>query len=179
MGCGSSTDSQPEERTFAVTILNEKEEVQGKGELTVTSEAMTLLSQGESERAVWELRYLRRFGFDKKYFSFEAGRRCTDGPGIWAVSTPKAEQLFQMVDYYINKVKAKPEAASTGTAAQGAGYSGVNKKKKLAYAQLDLSNKAAFKIPSKPKEKGKATSYAELDFDQMDAIANQDGSVAL
>eukprot|EP00730_Choanoeca_flexa_P013479 TRINITY_DN5364_c0_g1_i3.p1 TRINITY_DN5364_c0_g1~~TRINITY_DN5364_c0_g1_i3.p1 ORF type:complete len:166 (+),score=25.11 TRINITY_DN5364_c0_g1_i3:160-657(+) len=119
MGCGSSTDSQPEERTFAVTILNEKEEVQGKGELTVTSEAMTLLSQGESERAVWELRYLRRFGFDKKYFSFEAGRRCTDGPGIWAVSTPKAEQLFQMVDYYINKVKAKPEAASTGTAAQG------------------------------------------------------------
>lgn len=40
-------------------------------------------------KARWELKYLRRFGYDKRYFSFEAGRRCTDGAGIWAVSTPK------------------------------------------------------------------------------------------
>eukprot|EP00045_Choanoeca_perplexa_P012344 m.134224 g.134224 ORF g.134224 m.134224 type:complete len:192 (+) comp15972_c0_seq1:132-707(+) len=183
MGCAGSTESFPDERAFPVTILNEKEEVLGKGTLTVTVDAMSLQQQGEADSAVWELRYLRRFGFDKKYFSFEAGRRCTDGPGIWAVSTPKAEALFKMVDHYINKVKSQPEqekSAAAGDTAKSQ-YSGVGgnakpKSTKLAYAQLDLSNKAAFKIPTNAKTKGKTTSYAELDFDQMEAIASQGGA---
>ncbi|EDQ91394.1 uncharacterized protein MONBRDRAFT_6126 [Monosiga brevicollis MX1] len=125
---------------------------------------------GHSDKAVWELRYLRRFGYDKKYFSFEAGRRCTDGPGIWAVSTPKAKELFSMVDFYVNKNPYK-----------GVGTAGSGEPKKLAYAQLDLSSKAAFKIAKgNGAGKGKATtSYAELDFEQMDAMADGNQGVAL
>ena len=42
----------------------------------------------------WELKYLKRFGYDKTYFSYEAGRRCRDGPGIWAFSTPKVSPWY-------------------------------------------------------------------------------------
>ncbi len=37
----------------------------------------------------WEYKYFRRFGYDRSYFSFEAGRRCTSGAGIYAFSLPE------------------------------------------------------------------------------------------
>ncbi len=91
---------QPEEKTFAVTILDANDNPAGKGELRVTKEDLELISPNRNIQ--WKLKFLRRFvadalcafsprfGYDKKYFSFEAGRRCgEDSKGIFAFSTPK------------------------------------------------------------------------------------------
>lgn len=51
--------------------------------------------------AVWPLRSLRRYGYDEQIFSFEAGRRCKSGPGIYAFKCEKADQLFNLVQQNI------------------------------------------------------------------------------
>lgn len=183
----------PTERIFAVSVLNDKKEVQASGKLTVTTEHMSLQNNGAETNALWELKGLRRFGFDSNVFSFEAGRKCRDGPGIWAFSTPEAEDLFKMVDYYINKSKeeGKFEGADNtnrsskdkhlGGTVVKSDYAGVQigdgakngidaMKTKSAYAQLDLS-KGKFKIPGSTGggsgDKKTKTAYAELDYDKM------------
>ena len=45
---------------------------------------------GEAEGAIWELQYLRRFGFDKKYFSFEGRRSSCRG---WLRLATRGEHL--------------------------------------------------------------------------------------
>ena len=46
---------------------------------------------------VWPLKYLRKYGCDRDIFSFEAGRKCPGGEGLYAFSTKKASQLYDMV----------------------------------------------------------------------------------
>ncbi|EGD82739.1 peptidyl-prolyl cis-trans isomerase [Salpingoeca rosetta] len=182
----------PETKTFSVVILDAQEKEIGRGDLLVTPEYMELQQHGVDGKAKWELRYLRRFGYDKKYFSFEAGRRCTDGPGIWAVSTPKAKLLFRIVDHHINQTQqhsTPPPDTDRGGEVSKSDYAGVKiesnsttptptpskdrsaaPNRNVAYAQLDLSSTAKFKIPQS-KGKSHQTKYADLDFDQMEAQA--------
>ncbi|XP_039766459.1 docking protein 3 [Ornithorhynchus anatinus] len=42
---------------------------------------------------VWPYHFLRKFGQDKGVFSFEAGRRCDSGEGLFAFSSPRAAEL--------------------------------------------------------------------------------------
>nr|XP_020140428.1 docking protein 3 [Microcebus murinus] len=41
----------------------------------------------------WPYRFLRKFGSDKGVFSFEAGRRCDSGEGLFAFSSPRAPDI--------------------------------------------------------------------------------------
>lgn len=41
----------------------------------------------------WPYRFLRKFGSHKDVFSFEAGRRCESGEGLFAFSSPRAHDL--------------------------------------------------------------------------------------
>eukprot|EP01147_Barroeca_monosierra_P009198 gene9197-1484_t len=175
----------PESKNFPVTILDEQEREVGKGDLLVTKENMELTQQGK-KTLTWELRYLRRFGYDKQYFSFEAGRRCTDGPGIWAVKTPKARLLFRMVDHHINKTEQPPsqEKHEQGGEIKRAKYAGVriigdnqnstdgdNVPTKLSYAQLALSSKTSVNITPTFVYLLLRLSDSDLDFEQMEAQA--------
>lgn len=44
---------------------------------------------------------MRRYGYDADLFTFEAGRRCTTGEGIYAFRCRRAESLFQTLQSYI------------------------------------------------------------------------------
>ena len=46
---------------------------------------------------MWPLKYIRKYGCDGELFSFEAGRNCPGGEGLYAFSTKKAWQLFYLV----------------------------------------------------------------------------------
>uniref|UniRef100_A0A8D2B9T6 Docking protein 3 n=1 Tax=Sciurus vulgaris TaxID=55149 RepID=A0A8D2B9T6_SCIVU len=41
----------------------------------------------------WPYHFLRKFGSDKGVFSFEAGRRCDSGEGLFAFSSPRAPDM--------------------------------------------------------------------------------------
>lgn len=55
------------------------------------------------EKWQWPLKYLRKYGCDGNVFSFEAGRKCPGGEGLYAFSTHRASILFDMVAMNINQ----------------------------------------------------------------------------
>lgn len=66
------------------------------GQLEVGDSDLILYQRGKTP-VRWPLRSLRRYGFDAQLFSFECGRRCPTGPGIYAFHCRNAEVLFNLV----------------------------------------------------------------------------------
>lgn len=70
------------------------------GQLGITRTELTLYRKGRDPTR-WPLKCLRRYGYDADVFSFEAGRRCTTGEGIYAFRCRRAESLFQTMQSFI------------------------------------------------------------------------------
>uniref|UniRef100_A0A182QND0 IRS-type PTB domain-containing protein n=1 Tax=Anopheles farauti TaxID=69004 RepID=A0A182QND0_9DIPT len=70
------------------------------GKLEVTRVELTLYRKGRVPTK-WPLKCLRRYGYNVDQFSFEAGRRCETGEGIYAFRCRRAEALFYTVQAYI------------------------------------------------------------------------------
>lgn len=70
------------------------------GQLEVTESELILYQRGNAATK-WPLRSLRRYGFDEEIFSFESGRRCPTGSGIYAFRCRRAEQLFNLLQHNI------------------------------------------------------------------------------
>ena len=69
------------------------------GQLEVSDSDLILYQKGKIP-VHWPLRSLRRYGFDADLFSFECGRRCPTGPGIYAFHCRRAEILFNNVQVF-------------------------------------------------------------------------------
>lgn len=82
--------------------------------LEVTDTDLVLHQRGKSAIR-WPLRCLRRYGFDAHQFSFESGRRCPTGPGIYSFKCQRAEALFNMLQLQIQNITE--DAASRDIAA--------------------------------------------------------------
>lgn len=102
MGCVSSkadiNDRHP--NIFQVTNVNDQLRPISPGKLQVT-ETELVFYQRRKMPTKWPLRSLRKYGFDTEVFSFECGRRCPTGQGIYAFQCKKAEQLFTIVHQHI------------------------------------------------------------------------------
>ncbi|XP_051834999.1 docking protein 3 [Antechinus flavipes] len=61
---------------------------------------------------VWPYHFLRKFGHDKGVFSFEAGRRCDSGEGLFAFSCPRASELCSAVGAAIARQRELPGPAT-------------------------------------------------------------------
>lgn len=70
------------------------------GQLGITRFELTLYRKGK-DPTTWPIKCLRRYGYDADLFTFEAGRRCTTGEGIYAFRCRRAESLFQTLQSYI------------------------------------------------------------------------------
>ena len=70
------------------------------GQLEIT-ESDLVFHQRKRPHVRWPLRSLRRYGYDSEIFSFECGRRCPTGPGIYAFRCSRAERLFEHLQSHI------------------------------------------------------------------------------
>lgn len=102
MGCASAkpdiNDIHP--NFYQVMNVNEMGQVLSPGELEIAETELVLHQKGK-EPTRWPLRCLRKYGFDSDLFTFECGRRCPTGAGIYAFRCRKAEQLFNMLQHNI------------------------------------------------------------------------------
>ncbi|XP_067858814.1 docking protein 1-like [Heptranchias perlo] len=57
----------------------------------------------------WPYMFLRRFGGDKRMFSFESGRRCKSGPGKFEFETNQGKQIFMSVNAAVKMQKINNE----------------------------------------------------------------------
>lgn len=92
----------------------------GPQELTLLNDyaaAASLLKRPASQQQglwSWPYQCIRRYGFDKdNCFMFEAGRKCTSGPGQFIVQTPKAYNIYQDVVKFVNELRSLSTCASS------------------------------------------------------------------
>ncbi|KAM6221193.1 docking protein 1 [Rhynchocyon petersi] len=83
--------------------------------LRAEAEGLTLLTPGTYSQSLepllsWPYPLLRRYGRDKVMFSFEAGRRCSSGPGTFTFQTAQGNDIFQAVESAIHKQKAQAKS---------------------------------------------------------------------
>ncbi|XP_055593648.1 fibroblast growth factor receptor substrate 2 [Uranotaenia lowii] len=102
MGCINSkkdiNDVHP--NIFHVISLNNDGVAHWSGQLEVSVNNLTLYRKGR-EPTKWELKHLRRYGFNSDQFSFEAGRKAPNGEGIYIFKCRRAETLFYTLQSYI------------------------------------------------------------------------------
>lgn len=98
MGCinGKLVINDQESHIFKVININQMGGFVNQGVLEVT-ETELVFHQRFKPPIVWPVRCLRKYGFDSETFSFESGRRCPTGAGIYAFRCHKAEQLFNLL----------------------------------------------------------------------------------
>ncbi|XP_068632512.1 uncharacterized protein [Battus philenor] len=70
------------------------------GKLEITDSDIILHREGR-DSTVWPLHSLRRYGFEGEIFSFESGRRCETGEGIYAFRCRRASTLFHTLQRQI------------------------------------------------------------------------------
>lgn len=72
------------------------------GKIEISRTELILLRQDRNPTR-WPLKSLRRYGYDADLFSFEAGRRCDTGEGIYAFRCSTAESLFRLLQLNIQQ----------------------------------------------------------------------------
>ena len=96
MGACLSNEKLPD-NIFVVRNIHDDNRKFPKGIIEVTQVELKYKDAQSGDEWVWPLKYLRKYGCDRDIFSFEAGRKCPGGEGLYAFSTKKASQLFDMV----------------------------------------------------------------------------------
>ncbi|XP_027704256.1 docking protein 3-like [Vombatus ursinus] len=83
--------------------------------LLVTGKDAIYLSEPTTPQPlyVWPYHFLRKFGHDKGVFSFEAGRRCDSGEGLFAFSCPRASEICSTVGAAIARQRELPGPAAS------------------------------------------------------------------
>lgn len=96
------------ENVFKVININDNKNLVQRGLMEVTNIELIYVDSRTKEEWHWPLKYLRKYGCDGDVFTFEAGRKCPGGEGLYAFSTKKASLLFEMVARNINQGNLQP-----------------------------------------------------------------------
>ena len=91
------------DNTFRVVNINDDKRLVRKGTIEVSASDLIYTDSKTNETWQWPLKHLRKYGCDGSVFSFEAGRKCPGGEGLYAFSTERASGLFNMVAFNINQ----------------------------------------------------------------------------
>ncbi|CAL8263727.1 unnamed protein product [Merluccius merluccius] len=81
---------------FKVVNVDDDGNELGSGVMELT-EAELVLHTHRRDDVRWPYLCLRRYGYDSNLFSFESGRRCQTGQGIFAFKCARAEEIFNML----------------------------------------------------------------------------------
>ncbi|NXI16382.1 FRS3 factor, partial [Irena cyanogastra] len=91
---GSIPDNHPTK--FKVTNVDDEGHELGSGVMELTQREL-ILHTHKRDAVRWPYLCLRRYGFDSNLFSFESGRRCHTGQGIFAFKCSRAEEIFNLL----------------------------------------------------------------------------------
>ena len=107
MGGCSGKEANPYQE-FNVTNINDQHLLVHSGIMYVTETELIYIDKKSREKWEWPLKYLRRYGCEGLVFSFEAGRKCPSGEGLYAFNCRKANALFSRVARNISQNNLEP-----------------------------------------------------------------------
>eukprot|EP00731_Ephydatia_muelleri_P029745 Em0021g268a len=99
---GSCISTALPSNVFKVTPINDDRRNVQKGILIVTKSDIRYIDSHTEEQLEWPLKYIRNWAYDKHMFSFEAGKKCLGGEGLYAFTTDRAQQLYELVSENLN-----------------------------------------------------------------------------
>ena len=108
----SGPHTQDTTHTFKVINVDDLGQERNPGRIEIT-ESELVWFQRNKEPIRWPLNSLRRYGFDAELFSFECGRRCPTGPGIYAFKCRQAEALFNLLQESVQRQRTGQEDVTT------------------------------------------------------------------
>ena len=108
MGNCIGVDKLPENMFHVVNIGDDRR--LDKGMMQVTEMELIFTDRKTTESWRWPLKFLRKYGCDGEVFSFEAGRKCPGGEGLYAFESRRASHIFDMVARNINQGNLQPPA---------------------------------------------------------------------
>ena len=85
------------DNVFQVQNLSDKKEAVSEGTIEVTESGLIYTDAETQQKRLWPLKYIRRYGCHGDVFSFEAGRQCAGGQGLYAFRTSRASTLRALV----------------------------------------------------------------------------------
>lgn len=140
-------DDSSATRIFKVTNVDNNGEDRNPGYIEITTDSL-VLHQRDKESVAWPLHGLRRYGFDADLFSFESGRRCPTGPGIYAFRCRRAEALFNLLQSSIVVAGQSNAAAATAHRTGGGLVESARRRSALhGAAAVQPSNQLMFLQP--------------------------------
>ncbi|XP_057692523.1 fibroblast growth factor receptor substrate 2-like [Corythoichthys intestinalis] len=165
---GSSCSSCPDKELiadnhhskFKVINVDDDGNELGAGVMELTDGELVLHTHRRDD-VRWPYLCLRRYGYDSNLFSFESGRRCQTGQGIFAFKCARAEEIFNklqevMHSHSISVVEeAVMDAGHQGAALSPAalGYSAPNGVSRIP---------SAGDVPSQPSSRHPSVASARL-----------------
>lgn len=96
------------ENMFYVTNLGDGE----TGIFQVTKNELIFTDQETTDVYMWPIKYIRKYGTDGEVFSFEAGRKCPFGEGLYAFESQFASDIFDMLATNINQTAIGLQSAT-------------------------------------------------------------------
>ncbi|XP_072134990.1 fibroblast growth factor receptor substrate 2-like isoform X3 [Mobula birostris] len=90
------TISENHPTKFKVTNVDDDGNELGSGIMELTNSELILHTR-KRDAVRWPYLCLRRYGYDSNLFSFESGRRCQTGQGIFAFKCARAEEIFNLL----------------------------------------------------------------------------------
>lgn len=111
MGCINSTNKQlypsKTDVIFNVSVVRVQSDqsmiLARHGFLEISPNELIFIAP-EQVPVAWALQHLRRYGLTGNIFSFEAGRRCPTGPGIFSFRCCNADQFYAKFQRCINSM---------------------------------------------------------------------------
>ncbi|CAH1783862.1 unnamed protein product [Owenia fusiformis] len=98
------------EVTITETEASKRCQLSGKYDLLISSMNFCILDPKTSIILyVWPFRYLRRYGRNEQNFTFEAGRRCPSGPGLFSLSTDFGNEIFEGIVKRVKEIKDRQQ----------------------------------------------------------------------
>lgn len=137
MGCTLAKEHNGDHfpRTFKVYNVDDQGQERNAGKIEITDTELVLYQKGK-EPFRWPLRSLRRYGFDAELFSFESGRRCPTGPGIYAFKCQRAEALFNLLQECIQRAGQEEQQHTTNGMTDVSGNVGDSRHSFVEFRQV-------------------------------------------
>ena len=97
MASQGANPQDPAENVFQVRNLSDEKKTVHEGTIEVTDSALIYSDSKTHRKRLWPLKYIKRYGCHGDIFSFEAGRQCAGGQGLYAFQTNRASILRDLV----------------------------------------------------------------------------------
>lgn len=166
---------------FPVVNIDDNGTALWSGHLNITRTEMVLYRRG-CEPTRWPLKCLRKYGRDEDLLSFEVGRRCATGEGIYAFRCCEAGTIFEMLQSYIQLSAIVHHGTRMGNASSNQSRNDASSPMSILSEQPSHNSMGTYIMPNSRSHMNRASlvsatdprrSFEVVDSDYLEPITGQ------